>query len=72
MANKTIVFTGGGSAGHVTPNIAIINELGTDWTIRYFSSKNRIEKELIRKLDIPYYGISSGSCDYKRRSQCHF
>ena len=60
MANKTIVFTGGGSAGHVTPNLAIINELGTDWTIHYVGSKNGIEKELIRKINIPYYGISSG------------
>ena len=60
MANKTIVFTGGGSAGHVTPNIAIINEMGTDWTIHYIGSKNGIEKELIRKINIPYYGISSG------------
>ena len=27
MVKKTIVFTGGGTAGHVTPNIAIINEI---------------------------------------------
>ncbi|MET3195723.1 glycosyltransferase [Gottfriedia sp. OAE603] len=36
MSKKTIVFTGGGSAGHVTPNIAIINELNkNDWEIKY-------------------------------------
>ncbi|MFB3164674.1 undecaprenyldiphospho-muramoylpentapeptide beta-N-acetylglucosaminyltransferase [Neobacillus sp. 179-J 1A1 HS] len=60
MANKKIVFTGGGSAGHVTPNIAIINELRTDWDISYIGSKNGIEKELIQKINIPYHGISSG------------
>ncbi|WP_040206025.1 undecaprenyldiphospho-muramoylpentapeptide beta-N-acetylglucosaminyltransferase [Neobacillus jeddahensis] len=60
MEKKTIVFTGGGSAGHVTPNIAIINEIRTEWTISYIGSKKGIEKELIVKIDIPYYGISSG------------
>lgn len=60
MANKKIVFTGGGSAGHVTPNIAIINELRNDWEISYIGSKNGIEKELIQKINIPYYGINSG------------
>ncbi|WP_100407588.1 undecaprenyldiphospho-muramoylpentapeptide beta-N-acetylglucosaminyltransferase [Bacillus solitudinis] len=55
-----IVFTGGGSAGHVTPNIAIINELSKDWDIFYMGSKKGIEKELIQKLSIPYYGINSG------------
>ncbi|MCM3596156.1 undecaprenyldiphospho-muramoylpentapeptide beta-N-acetylglucosaminyltransferase [Metabacillus idriensis] len=58
---KTIVFTGGGSAGHVTPNIAIIDELDkSDWDIQYIGSKNGIEKELIEKIAIPYHGISSG------------
>ncbi|PET55567.1 undecaprenyldiphospho-muramoylpentapeptide beta-N-acetylglucosaminyltransferase [Bacillus sp. AFS001701] len=61
MSKKTIVFTGGGSAGHVTPNIAIINELNkNDWDIHYIGSKKGIEKELINKIELPYYGISSG------------
>ncbi|MCU9614753.1 undecaprenyldiphospho-muramoylpentapeptide beta-N-acetylglucosaminyltransferase [Caldibacillus lycopersici] len=61
MANKTIVFTGGGSAGHVTPNIAIINEIrDLDMNIHYIGSKKGIEKELIQKIKIPYYPISSG------------
>jgi len=58
---KKIVFTGGGSAGHVTPNIAIINELNKqDWEIAYIGSKAGIEKDLIEKIDIPYHPISSG------------
>jgi UDP-N-acetylglucosamine--N-acetylmuramyl-(pentapeptide) pyrophosphoryl-undecaprenol N-acetylglucosamine transferase len=61
MKKKTIVFTGGGSAGHVTPNIAIIKELDHSvWDIKYIGSKKGIEKELIEKMDIPYFGISSG------------
>lgn len=59
MPNKKIVFTGGGSAGHVTPNIAIISEL-KNWDIHYIGSQKGIEKELIEKINIPYYGISSG------------
>ncbi|MGE8202983.1 undecaprenyldiphospho-muramoylpentapeptide beta-N-acetylglucosaminyltransferase [Heyndrickxia sp. NPDC080065] len=61
MSKKLIVFTGGGSAGHVTPNIAIINEINhSKWDIHYIGSKKGIEKELIANLNIPYYGISSG------------
>lgn len=61
MEKKTIVFTGGGSAGHVTPNIAIINELDhNEWNMEYIGSKSGIEKELISKMNIPYHRISSG------------
>lgn len=58
---KRIILTGGGTAGHVTPNIALIpglKELGYD--IHYIGSYNGIEKELIEQLQIPYHGISSG------------
>lgn len=58
---KTIVLTGGGTAGHVTPNIAMIPALQKEgWDIRYIGSHNGIEKELIQEVEIPYYGISSG------------
>ncbi|HEY4553606.1 MAG TPA: undecaprenyldiphospho-muramoylpentapeptide beta-N-acetylglucosaminyltransferase [Bacillaceae bacterium] len=61
MSKKVIVFTGGGSAGHVTPNVAIINEIKKqEWDIHYIGSRNGIEKELIEKINIPFYGISSG------------
>lgn len=61
MAKQKIVFTGGGSAGHVTPNMAIINELDQNqWDIYYIGSKKGIEKELIANIKIPYYEISSG------------
>ncbi|WP_413374859.1 undecaprenyldiphospho-muramoylpentapeptide beta-N-acetylglucosaminyltransferase [Alkalihalobacillus sp. 1P02AB] len=58
---KKIVFTGGGTAGHVTPNLAIINEIrGGDFQIDYIGSRNGIEKELAEKAGIPYHAISSG------------
>ena len=58
---KKIVLTGGGTAGHVTPNIALIprlRELG--YEISYIGSYTGIEKKLIEAEGIPYYGISSG------------
>lgn len=58
---KRIILTGGGTAGHVTPNIALIPrllELGYD--IQYIGSYQGIEKELIQPFGIPYHGISSG------------
>lgn len=58
---KKIVLTGGGTAGHVTPNIALIPELQKQgYDIHYIGSYNGIESQLIGDLDIPYYGISSG------------
>ena len=58
---KRIVLTGGGTAGHVTPNIALLPklyELGYD--VHYIGSYNGIEKTLIENCHVPYYGISSG------------
>ena len=58
---KKIVLTGGGTAGHVTPNIALIPRLREEgYEISYIGSLDGIEKQLITELDIPYYGISSG------------
>jgi len=58
---KTIVFTGGGTAGHVTPNLALIAKLrGEGWDIRYIGSAAGIEKEIIERENIPFYPISSG------------
>lgn len=58
---KRIVLTGGGTAGHVTPNIALIPKLQKEgFDIHYIGSKNGIEKKLIEAIDIPYYGISTG------------
>ena len=61
VKSKKIIFTGGGSAGHVTPNLALIEKfLQEKWEINYIGSQTGIEKELITKLGIPYYGIATG------------
>ena len=58
---KKIVLTGGGTAGHVTPNIALIPYLKQEgYEIYYIGSKGGMEEDLIKKCGIPYYGISSG------------
>lgn len=58
---KKIILTGGGTAGHVTPNIALIPELQKrDYEIFYVGSKDGIETKLMADFDIPYFGISSG------------
>ncbi len=58
---KRIILTGGGTAGHVTPNMALIpvlQEKGYD--IHYIGSYDGIEKKLIEEMDIPYHGIATG------------
>ena len=58
---KKIIMTGGGTAGHVTPNIALmpaLKEAGYD--IEYIGSVNGMEKDLIQATGVPYHGISSG------------
>ncbi len=62
---KKIVLTGGGTAGHVTPNLALIDSLKeNDYEIFYIGRKEEdkhiIEKELCELENIPYFGITSG------------
>lgn len=58
---KRIVLTGGGTAGHVTPNIALLPSLkAAGYEVSYIGSYEGIEKKLIEDMGIPYYGISSG------------
>lgn len=58
---KKIIMTGGGTAGHVTPNIALMPALKeSGYDIEYIGSVNGMEKGLIEAQGIPYHGISSG------------
>lgn len=60
--SKKIILTGGGTAGHVTPNIALIPHLKeAGYEIVYIGSYEGIEKRLISDFpEIPYYGIATG------------
>jgi len=56
-----LLFTGGGSAGHVTPNIALIERAQQEgWECLYVGSRTGIEKDIVKSLDIPYHAIASG------------
>lgn len=58
---KRIILTGGGTAGHVTPNMALIPELKkAGFDVHYIGSYEGIEKKLIEDMQVPYHGISSG------------
>ena len=61
MKNLKIIMTGGGSAGHVTPNLALVpklKELG--YEIKYIGTEDGIEKKIIEEAGIDYTAISSG------------
>ena len=58
---KKIILTGGGTAGHVTPNLALIPTLrDLGYGIHYIGSYQGIERKLIEDAGVPYDGISSG------------
>ena len=59
---KTIILTGGGTAGHVTPNLALIPKLQADgWTVHYIGAANSPEQELISLVpDVTFHAISVG------------
>lgn len=61
MGKYKIIMTGGGTAGHVTPNLALVPDLNKNgFEIEYIGSKDGIEKEIIKNENIPYFEISSG------------
>ncbi|MFZ3577360.1 undecaprenyldiphospho-muramoylpentapeptide beta-N-acetylglucosaminyltransferase [Virgibacillus sp. DJP39] len=70
MNKKSILFTGGGTAGHVIVNLAVIPVFQREgWKINYIGSKEGIERDLIEKLDgVTYHPISTGKLRrYKSR-----
>lgn len=61
MSKYKIIMTGGGTAGHVTPNLALVPRLKEKgFEVKYIGSHDGIEKEIIKDANIPYYEISSG------------
>lgn len=60
--SRRIVFTGGGSAGHVTLNLALIPWfLEQGWQVSYIGSKGGMEQELVSRFsEVRYYGILTG------------
>jgi len=59
---ECIVFTGGGTAGHVFPALAVLDELAPRWSGRvvWIGSSSGMEREILRRRAIPYYAIPTG------------
>ena len=58
---RRIVLTGGGTAGHVVPHLAIIPYLQrSGWRIDYIGTANSVEQRLIDTTDISFHAITSG------------
>jgi len=58
---KKIILTGGGTAGHVIPNLALVPQLlANGYEIYYIGSRTGIERELVEGAGVTYFGISSG------------
>lgn len=59
---RKIVLTGGGTAGHVTPNMALIPVLKREgWEIHYIGTAEGIERKLIEPMEgVEYHVIKSG------------
>ena len=58
---KKILLTGGGTAGHITPNIALLPDLKAEgYDIHYIGSYEGMEKKLITAQGIHYDGIATG------------
>lgn len=61
LERHKIIMTGGGSAGHVTPNLALIPKLlDLGYEVQYIGTKDGIEKNIIQEENIKYHTISSG------------
>ncbi len=61
MTSKALVFTGGGTGGHVTPNLALMDAArARGWQVFYIGSASGIEREMVRKAGASFYTVSSG------------
>jgi len=60
---KRIVLTGGGTAGHVTPNMALIPRLQQDgWDVHYIGAANSVEEGLIKQMPgLIYHTVADGA-----------
>lgn len=61
VITRKIVLTGGGTAGHVTPNLALIEVLQSEgWKIDYIGSADGVEKGMVEAMKIPFHAIKTG------------
>jgi UDP-N-acetylglucosamine--N-acetylmuramyl-(pentapeptide) pyrophosphoryl-undecaprenol N-acetylglucosamine transferase len=60
--NRTIVFTGGGTGGHVYPGLVVLKKLQAFWPgeLIWIGSSQGMERSLVEKEGVPFIGIPSG------------
>lgn len=57
---KKIALTGGGTAGHITPNFALVPELKKrGFEVIYIGSNDGMDKKIVEKRNIPFFGITA-------------
>ena len=58
---KKIILTGGGTAGHVTPNMALIEDLQqAGFDVHYIGAPHSVEQSMISAIHIPYSAVRCG------------
>lgn len=58
---KCIVFTGGGTAGHVTPNLALMAHFQQEgWDMHYIGAETGVEKELVANRGVHWHAVQCG------------
>lgn len=61
-SNKTLIFTGGGSGGHVMPGLTILKKINqsSEFDVHYIGGINSIERELVADYKLTYHPIHTG------------
>lgn len=59
---KNLIFTGGGSGGHVMPALTILKKINAnkEFEIHYLGGINGIERELVKNYELTYHPIHTG------------
>lgn len=64
MSMKKIIFCGGGSAGHVVPNLALMDRLKSTYSLSYIGT-NGIEKNLVTQAGFPFFSVDTPKLERK-------
>lgn len=61
-SNKTLIFTGGGSGGHVMPGLTILKKVNQsgEFDVHYIGGIASIERELVADYKLTYHPIHTG------------
>ena len=61
MNNKLIFMAGGGTAGHINPNLALVEPLQkAGYRVEYMGQKNEMEYPLVTAAGLPFHKVASG------------